>query len=68
MKPDRCPHCLHYDIETTGGRSSLWWCECMNENCKATGPWGATEEEAIEKWNLRPTKAQAEKLKMEHAK
>lgn len=40
----------------------------MNENCKATGPWGATEEEAIEKWNLRPTKAQAEKLKMEHAK
>ena len=54
-KADPCPFCGCNKVTTwhIGHYDVPWIVECWNLRCRAQGPRGATEREAIELWNRR---------------
>ena len=52
-----CPHCktdevlIVSDVELSGHNPEQWPEAVHCGNCGARGPWGRSEEDAVEKWN-----------------
>lgn len=51
LKP--CPFCGSKDIIVKRLTRNCFISECWEYSCRAIGPTGRTEEEAIEAWNRR---------------
>ena len=50
LKP--CPFCGGTDLNVKKGKY-MWWVECCNADCRASGGCQHYKKEAIEAWNRR---------------
>lgn len=50
LKP--CPFCGGLDLEVRHGKY-MWWIECADSDCRASGGAKYQKNEAIEAWNRR---------------
>ena len=46
-----CPWCKHKKPRLFAWNAVTHYGECMRSECRASGPLGATPEEAAQKWN-----------------
>lgn len=49
IKPKGCPFCGSEDLMMRG--EAVVWLFC--DGCETEGPWGTTESQSIERWNVR---------------
>ena len=50
LKP--CPFCGNANLNVRKGKY-MWWVECCNADCMATGGAKSLKKKAIEAWNRR---------------